>query len=275
MNANHHFEIGNTHSVCQDYAMSGVVKNGGYAIVCDGCSGSPDVDFGARALALSAKRTLLLINGGEMNYDLFGKVTIRNLEHIGDNIPLDPRALDSTLLATWVKGNELKAYLYGDGVFVHKSATTLRMVHVSFEPDSADNKTKPAYLSYYLDKVRLKEYEDIQVSKRVFDVSIYIGGQTPSLDAIEAEEFVKPFDPVVIKTLAEPGDIVAVMSDGVNSFRQGDGSEMGWNDVVNEFVGFKTTTGVFVQRRLGFLMRQWAKEQISHYDDIGMAAIEV
>ncbi len=274
MNANHHFQIGNTHHVCEDYATSGVVKNGAYAIVCDGCSSSPDVDFGARALALSAKRTLLLINGSEMNYDLFGKVTIRNLEHIGDNIPLDPKALDATLRAAWVKGNEFKAHLYGDGVFVHKSRTTLRMVHVSFEP-GPDDKTCPAYLSYYLDKVRLKEYEDIQISKRVFDVSIYIGGQNPPLDAIEVEEFVKPFDPVLIKGIAEPGDIIAVMSDGVNSFKTGDGSEMGWNDVVNEFVDFKTTTGVFVQRRLGFLMRQWAKEQITHYDDIGMAAIEV
>lgn len=274
MNTDHHFEIGNTHSVCEDYATSGVVKNGAYAIVCDGCSSSPDVDFGARALALSAKRTLLLLNGGDMNYDLFGKVTIRNLEHIGDNIPLDPRALDATLLATWIKDRDLKAYLYGDGVFVHKSATTLRMVHVSFEP-SPDDKTCPAYLSYYLDKVRLKEYESIQISKRIFDMSIYIGGQTPSLDAIESEEFVKPFDPVVIRALVDPGDIVGIMSDGVNTFKNGDSSEIDWRDVVNEFVGFKSLEGVFVQRRLAALKRRYTKEQVGHYDDISMAAIVV
>jgi hypothetical protein len=274
MNANHHFEIGNTHHVCEDYATSGTVRNGAYAIVCDGCSSSPDVDFGARALALSAKRTLLLLNGGEMNYDLFGKVTIRNLEHIGDNIPLDPKALDATLLAAWVKENQFKAHLYGDGVFVHKSRTTLRMVHVSFEP-GPDDKTCPAYLSYYLDKVRLKEYEDIQISKRVFDVSIYIGGQTPTLDAIEVEEFVKPFDPVLIKGIVEPGDVVAVISDGVNSFRRSDSSVIEWQDCVNEFVGFKSLEGIFVQRRLSALKRQWMKEQTGHYDDISMAAIVV
>jgi hypothetical protein len=274
MNANHHFEIGNTHSVCEDYATSGTVRNGAYAIVCDGCSSSPDVDFGARALALSAKRTLLLLNGGDMNYDLFGKVTIRNLEHIGDNIPLDPHALDATLLATWVKDEGFKAHLYGDGVFVHKTATTLRMVHVSFEP-GPDDKTCPAYLSYYLDKVRLKEYEDIQISKRVFDVSIYIGGEAPSMEAIEVEEFVKPFDPVLIKGIAAPGDVLAVITDGVNSFRGSDSSVIGWQDCVNEFVSFKSFEGVFVQRRLSAMKRQWTKEQVGHYDDISMAAIVV
>jgi hypothetical protein len=274
MNTDHYYTIGNTHKICQDYAVSGVVRNGAYAMVSDGCSSSPDVDTGARLLALSAKKTLLLLNGGDMNYDLFGKVTIRNLEHIGDNIPMDPHALDATLLATWVRGNEAKAYLYGDGVFVHKSSTTLRMIHVSFEP-GPDDKTCPAYLSYYLDKVRLREYEDIQISKRIFDVSIYIGGQTPPLDAIEIEEFVKPFAPAIINVIVEPGDIVAVCSDGVNSFRESDSSVIEWQGCVNEFVGFKSLEGVFVQRRLAALKRQWMKEQVSHYDDIAMAAIVV
>ena len=274
MNTDHYYTIGNTHSECQDYATGGVVRSGSYAIVSDGCSSSPDVDIGARLLALSARRTLLLLNGGDMNYDLFGKVTIRNLQHIGDILPLNPRALDATLLAAWVKGDEAKAYLYGDGLFVHKSSTILRMVHVSFEP-TPDNKTCPAYLSYYLDKVRLNDYQDIQISKRVFDISIYIGGQNPPLDSIEVEEFVKPFDPVVLNFLVNKGDIIAVISDGVNSFKRGDGSDMDWKDMANEFVDFKTTPGVFVRRKMNFLKHQWAKEQISHYDDISMAAIAV
>ena len=55
MNADHYYTIGNSHSVCQDYAISGLVENGAYAILSDGCSSSPDVDVGARMLSLSAK----------------------------------------------------------------------------------------------------------------------------------------------------------------------------------------------------------------------------
>ena len=150
MNANHHFEIGKEHVICEDYALSDASSTCAYAIVCDGCSSSPDVDFGARALALSAKRTLLRIGGGEMQADIFGKITIRNLEHIGDTVPLHPQALDATLLMAFVKDKNFKAHMFGDGVFFHKSATTLRVVHVEFEPNG-EGKVCPAYLSYYLD----------------------------------------------------------------------------------------------------------------------------
>jgi hypothetical protein len=268
MNADHQFYIGHDHKVCQDYAMSHANEAGAFAIVCDGCSSSPDVDFGARALALSAKRTLS-IGGADMNYDLFGKVTIRNLDHIGDLVPLHPHSLDATLLATWVKGKDFTAHMYGDGVFFHKTATTLRIVHVEFESN------KPAYLSYHLDKVRLKEYEDtVLESKRILDISLYLGADG-ARDAIEVETFVKPFEPVTFKGLVDPGDIIAVCSDGINSFKKAGTEEIPWSVMARDFVDFKTTPGVFVQRRLQWLKRQWTKDLISHYDDISMAAIAV
>ena len=269
MNANHHFEIGKGHIVCEDYATSGVVANGAYAILCDGCSSSPDVDFGARALALSAKRTLS-IGGTEMNYDLFGKITIRHLEHIGDTFPtLDPRALDATLLVTWVKGDTFTAHMYGDGIFFHKTASTLRFVYVDFETNT------PAYLSYYLDKLRLKEYEEkVQGSKHVFDVSYYMGGPDEQpRDPIEVESYINPFAPVTFKGKVSEGDIIAISSDGLTQFKRGDGSSILWDAIARDMIDFKSLPGVFVQRRLSFLERQWKKEQITHLDDVSMAAI--
>ena len=271
MNADHYFSIGHGHTVCQDYAISGIVDNGAFAIVCDGCSSSPDVDFGARALALSAKRTLT-IGGSDMSYDLFGKVTIRNLEHIGDTLPLHPHSLDATLLAAWVKGKDFTAHIFGDGVFFHQTATTLHIVHVDFESNC------PAYLSYYLDKLRLKHYEDtVFGSKRVTDISIYRGtlADNKSSDVISSETYMKPFEPVTIKGIADAGDIIAVGSDGIGSFTRDDGASITWEDIARDFIDFRTTPGVFVQRRLSFLKRQWTKDQVSHYDDISMAAIVV
>jgi hypothetical protein len=184
-------------------------------------------------------------------------------------VPLDPRSLDATLLATWVRGKDFTVQMYGDGCFFHKTATTLRIVHVEFESN------KPAYLSYYLDKVRLKEYQDtVLESKRVLDVSFYLG--TDGIrDAIEVETFLKPFDPVTFKGLVNEGDILAVCSDGVGSFKKGGVEEIPWSVMAREFVDYKTTPGVFVQRRLSWLKRQWTKDLISHYDDISVAAIAV
>jgi hypothetical protein len=271
MNADAYFSIGNGHTNCEDYAIAGTVENGAYAIISDGCSSSPDVDVGARLLTLSAKRTLM-IGGSDMSYDLFGKVTIHNLDHIGDTVPLHPHSLDATLLVVMVKDKNFTVHMYGDGVFFHKTATNLRMVHVDFEGNC------PAYLSYHLDKLRLKDYETTVLgSKRMLDISLYTGGtpDTQSNEAIENETFMKPFEPVTIKGLADTGDIIAVCSDGVNSFSCGDGSVIPWESITREFIDFKTTPGVFVQRRLSFLKRQWFKNQITHYDDISMAAIVI
>jgi hypothetical protein len=109
-------------------------------------------------------------------------------------------------------------------------------------------------------------------------LSYYIGGSEAkpnSKDVIENENFIKPFEPVSIKGMVSDGDIIGVISDGVGSFSQSDGMAIPWEDIVFDFIGFRTTPGVFVQRRLSFLKRQWIKNQISHHDDISMAAIVV
>ena len=89
------------------------------------------------------------------------------------------------------------------------------------------------------------------------------------------ENYVKPFEPVTFEGLVEAGDIIGVMSDGVNSFKKGDGTEIPWNQMVEEFIDFKTTEGVFVHRRLSAMKRRLVKDQITHSDDISMAAIVV
>lgn len=267
MNADHAYFIGNTHPVCQDYAMSEVVDGGAYAIVCDGCSASPDVDFGARALALSAKRTLVK-GGSEFIPELFGKVTIDNLRNIEQLFTIHPQALDSTLLVAWIKDKQFKVHMFGDGVFFHKTATTLRIVHIEYESGA------PAYLSYYLDPIRMKKYEDTMIgSKHTTDISLYLAGTGDPRDAIEVEDYIKPFDPISFSGIVDQDDIIGICSDGVNSFKKGDGTNIEWATQIREFIDFKTTTGVFVQRRLGFLKRQWQKNQTTHYDDISMATM--
>ena len=64
MNADCYYEIGYSHTVCEDYALAGKINNDiSFAIVCDGCSASPHVDVGARILTYAALSQLKRIYG--------------------------------------------------------------------------------------------------------------------------------------------------------------------------------------------------------------------
>jgi hypothetical protein len=265
MNADHSFQIGNSHTICEDYAISGLVENGGaYAIVSDGCSSSTDTDFGSRVLALSTKKTLST-GGINMDCSTFGKTTIDNLKGLKYLFPLHPTSLDATLLALWVKDNEYTVNIYGDGVFFHKTSTTLRIIHIDFDSNT------PAYLSYHLDEERKKNYDTVNGLKNIIDRKSYIN---PPQDIGEDIRHVSPFLDVSFKGIVEPGDIIGVCSDGVNSFQKADVG-INWSDVIKQITDFKSLPGVFVQRRLGFLKRQWVKDQTTHYDDLSVAAIVI
>ena len=54
----HLFWAGDSHKVNQDYCLSGSKSGLHYAIVSDGCSSSPDTDFGSRILAKAAENNI-------------------------------------------------------------------------------------------------------------------------------------------------------------------------------------------------------------------------
>ncbi len=116
MNADHDFQIGKNHLVCQDYSLVSVGETESFAILCDGCSASPDVDIGARALAIAARETFL--HQHDLTYEEFGERTILRAASLFDTFPsLHCQTMDATLLIASVNGNMLKAFIYGDGVY--------------------------------------------------------------------------------------------------------------------------------------------------------------
>jgi hypothetical protein len=260
MNADSTYWIGKDHTICEDYSLSGVNSNLAYAIVCDGCSSSEDVDVGARALAMSAKRTLLF--GPEHTAEKFGEITIQNAQRVFDIFPyLHPQALYATLLVAWVQEKKFTVYAYGDGVIVHKLNDRTRATHIEITSGPPD------YLSYYLDKNRLDSYKKIEKNEK----SIYwaIDG---NIDMYHPSALLKPYSYTMD---VEEGDIVAVISYGINSFRKADNTPIDWSQLVSEFVGFKNFEGQFVLRRIAAFKRKCLKEGITHSDDISIAAIVV
>ena len=259
MNANSAFWIGSEHIICEDYALAKVNAGLAYAIVSDGCSSSPDVDFGARAMVMSAERTLRLST--DYTPEKFGEITIRNAQRLFDIFPhLHPQALDATLLIAWVEDKKLKVYAYGDGVIYIKKKDLVSVTHINLTSGAPD------YLSYTLDSDRTASYKNLENNKK--QIGVTMEDKTIQTDHM-------PLEPYTIESPVEEGDIVVVMSDGVNSFRKADTTSILWNDALKGLIDFRTTHGEFVLRTVSALKRKCLKEGITHYDDISLGVIVV
>lgn len=267
MNADNDYKIGNSHIVCEDYALSGVDGDSAFAIVSDGCSASGDVDFGSRILAMSARELLAKIRSYNpednfVGYAEFGSQVIQRANTIPPLFPsLHPGVLDATLLVASVQGNNLKAYIYGDGVFLHKTTAGLHSVSVSFDNNA------PSYLSYELDGNRKEGYLSLGGTK---NVEVKFPGDTKSKVLGYS-----PFAPLVINSTVQPGDVIAVCSDGIHSFKDAESKSIDWTDLIEDFIGYKNFDAAFVKRRMAAFKRKCIKEGITHYDDISIATIVI
>lgn len=259
MNSDSIFQIGHDHHVCEDYSLTGVVGEMAYVIVCDGCSASMDVDMGARCLAMSAKRELRL-HSDALAFD--GKNAIVNAQRVIDVFPyLSPQFLDATLLVACVKNKHLTVYMYGDGVMVHRKKDSIVSVHVQLSSGAPD------YLSYYLDPLRMQAYLALEDNKK--EIIIREGGKESLRDDFS------PLDPFIYDTTVTEGDVIAVISDGINSFRKMNNDPIPWQDLIEEFTSYKTFEGEFVLRRIAAFKRKCLKEGTTHSDDISVASIIV
>ena len=259
MNANGTYQIGKDHIACEDYALAYTGPNITYAIVSDGCSASNDVDFGARCLAMSAKRELRL-NPDALAFD--GKNAIINAQRVIDVFPyLSPTFLDATLLVACVKNKHLTVYMYGDGVMVHRKKDGIVSIHIQLSSGAPD------YLSYLLDPLRKQSYLDLENNKK--EVIIRQG------DKESVRDDCAPLDPFIYDTTMVEGEVIAVISDGINSFRKMNNDPIPWTELIEEFTGYKTFEGDFVMRRITAFKRKCLKEGITHSDDISCAAISV
>jgi len=262
MTTDHTFEIGKDHHICEDYALSGVMNDMAYTIVCDGCSASDDVDFGARALAFSAREQFTsFLSPVPETFLNFGIKCIGRASEVFKTFPsINSQSLDATLIVSMVKDNQLTCFMYGDGVVVHRSGNTTRVIHVEYLSGA------PSYLSYHLDAGRMKNYnKEANLSKLVID----------NIDGSFEPKSLTPFEPVIITAPVSAGDVIMISSDGINSYRTATEEPIDWKIVMEEFVGYKNFTGEFVKRRMGAFKRKCLKEGITHYDDISCATIVI
>ncbi len=281
MKADSFFCAGLTHKVCQDYAAAGEVGKtfrpagvpntpAAYAIVSDGCSDSPDTDFGSRLLVRHAMGQVRR-HGGRLDPDSL----IENAAEVGRRLNLDPRAMNATIAIAFEEGNEVGVKLWGDGVIAARGRDGSLVIHSVVFPTGA-----PMYLNYWLSESNLTAYLQKFGPTRV-TTSIRIlpdGTVTATEDEDSAINIENDNEPVSVdfRFSRYDYDIVAVMSDGVQSFKAFEGRGyvgLPIETVVAAMMNFKVLTGEFVVRRLKAFFRKAEELGWRWDDDVSMAAI--
>ena len=266
-----HFAIGKTHDVCQDYGLAhdaGQTGLDGYlagAVVCDGCSSSPDTDWGARFLARAAVNT----------WQPFQALSVvQRADHFRQNLELAPEALDATmLLIRETPTGDAKVTVQGDGVVVarFRDGSGYKSWSISFSLNAPD------YLSYRLKPARYAAYRAAGGGVKTItmnDGSVY--QSWPPMLVNEPQTLVPDLTFDANFSRAEY-DVVLVMSDGAESFQKREGTRfvpVPLADVLAQVLDFKTLTHGFIKRRVGrFLTKFCPQNGWQHNDDFAVAGL--
>jgi len=265
VNTNAYFALGKSHTVCQDYAESrleGVDPIQVMAAVSDGCSSSPDTDFGSRFMARAA-----------MVAGVHGTPTAiwNRAKASAQSLMLMPESLDATLLTARVLGDRLWLSAYGDGVIAVQFKDGSRQTwSISFPGDA------PAYMNYLYNERRLKAYLN-QYGVRVVDCRITDPKANPVSWAEERQVTESEYSWATDMPMADIQS-VTICSDGVRSFRRttptGATESVPLQDVLDQIMAIKSSAGEFVVRRMRrFLYDFCPKNGWVHDDDVAVATI--
>lgn len=263
MGADCFFRMGSTHQVCQDYARAG--ESGGYtfAALSDGCSSSPDTDFGARFLVQAFTQE---VRDGQFTEEIASRAAWMSAA-----AGLPRSCLDATLLAAYL---DREAYIRvvrtGDGVVAWRGRDgNWRYEQVSFGSNA------PRYLSYKLDP---------RLEARQLELSPTVVRHSGSRERDETEwittEVEQPSrnSPTGIERWSLPIEMVdtaIVFSDGVESFVDASGTAVPLERVLDELLAFKVMHGEFLSRRCTRFLKDCAKRGWAHTDDFSAAGIHI
>ncbi len=267
MHADSVFVIGDSHRVCQDYALHSANSKTIYAVLSDGCSGSADTDVGARLMALQTADFVRQFGAPKDAED--GRIIVSQANTCARLLGLPDTVLDATVLSLTYQEGLLNVFCVGDGV-----------VSALYRPKELEvwdieiPSGYPLYLSYllrasrYVSVLKKGEIWTVYRESLQLDAELPISRREKYCDYAKVDAFtycygVESIDPFV----------VAVFSDGIKSFRDAEGQDIPVNQVVRELMDFKGYKGEFVKRRMQGFLRDARKRGWTHDDDLSMAAI--
>lgn len=290
-NIDGYYEIGASHSICEDYVLvSKPNDNFCFGIVCDGCTGSPNTEMGARIVAHHAKKAIdefykfdpFFTMTEAIQYFIMPmakKIISAESEHTAQFLGLPIECLDVT---TWIlfgskKENDIRFSVmgWGDGQVIVRTKNSSCIYAVNY-PSQA-----PFYLAYYFNYTRMKNYMKNFSPNLEFSRIIFNNGILDPLTTITINKEIRPCNtPTILHIPNNPEDPVisiTICTDGLKTFNGGlqpENEEYGsllW--AAKRAIDYQSLEGVFVERRMKALSRRDAKDNIKHHDDIGMVSV--
>jgi len=296
MSCDSYYSIGDKHQVCQDYALHGSEGDMEYAIVADGCSSAKFSEVGAQILCHAAKYHInLCFKTGmfeECSLDtlssVLGNSILKRINEVRVNYPIDKEALEATLLIAVKVGGKIFVFVWGDGIIVERyKSIDGQEFQIVTDIDFTCN--APFYLTgdpeQYFKNLKNRGFDNPQTSLNYYYKKNpeNFRTETKTVDTI-AEPYLwftnlKGLDSSTNFYGKSDGweslNLVSLSlcSDGLKSFQDANRKPIELTEIIPEVVGYKSTDGDFVKKRMFFLKRTALKNKWSHFDDLSCATI--
>lgn len=262
MNTDIFLDKGTSHFICEDYALHG--KD--YIIISDGCSSSKHTDVGARILSHHAESQIEIIklifnNKIDININeverIFRNRVITKTLKTSNSMEIEKNFLDATLLIAFELNENILIFAYGDGIIKYKFKFENFINSIEI-----DYNNEPYYLSYDIN------YSDGKlVYKNNFNKNFYTINST--YNNILVSYLIEIGKPYVFNFQKNLLDFIVLSTDGMNTFQNKSNQINPWNDTLD----FKNFTGEFLKRRMFRILKEYKKQDIDHYDDLGLGII--
>ena len=284
MFADHLFKIGDSHEVCEDYALSGVFQDLAeepqeypFAMIGDGCSGAPHTDFGARFIIRAAREWLPY----RYDADKFGHSVITTSKGYARTLTMPTESLSSTLLLTVADEDSFRTTVYGDGTYGFRRRDGFWELY-DFDFTTPLGESAPYYLRYEIDQKSKRNYLANATGKCVVTRMTWDDISDPETLKKESwEESVEADDLWYHQASVERADydMAIVCSDGLGAFtvpspETGNPQKVPIERVLEQTLCFKACNGQFVKRRLNRAFdKNYPACNWTHLDDVSIAGI--
>lgn len=276
MSCDSYYGIGDRHQVCQDYALHGSAENMEYVIVADGCSSAEYSEIGAQILCHAAKYQIALSNQTGLFQEcslstlssVLGNGILKRIDEVRMSYPISKSALEATLLIAIKVPLKTFVFVWGDGVIIECFRREDGTEHYVICDIDFTNNT-PFYLIYNREQY-IENLVDEGYEPRTY-YTYYFSGSEGS-NKREKYSDGMPY----MSSSEHEGSVLTsltVCSDGIKSFQDVDKKPVELINIVPEIIGYKSTDGEFVKKRMFFLKRKAEKNNWSHFDDIGCGTI--
>lgn len=254
------FTIGKTHKICQDYAL----VEPGILCVSDGCSSSPNTDFGSRILVRCAMESFVA-NGKIVN-----DAVIEKCFECCQILNLPMASIDATLLFCNMNVNGFNVTAIGDGTIVaRKKDKTVVIKTINYKGNA------PLYLSYFFNDGRKKaRTEMFDCTKTIKTIII-----KPGLPTVESEE-ISVNDIELLQFSTDEYEMITLMTDGIDSFAKESLTQTTKTvepyksiTLIENLIDYKNYNGQFVQRRCQKYLKECQDQKIMNNDDFTIATI--